>query len=178
MHGSRMFPSLKKTQDHAGQPASKAPGQGFWATAMAGFGARLGDLARSLRRQGGFSLIESVAAVGVIGISVVGSVVLLSATVITSSETEGNLGLIEIVRAQIETIQQSPYLEDPTEYPLVGNIPPNVIVTISARYLPETTYTFPGPSGATLDQVLQEIEVTATQNEAVSKMTFYKVQAP
>ena len=178
MHGSRMFPSLKKTQDHAGQPASKAPGQGFWATAMAGFGARLGDLARSLRRQGGFSLIESVAAVGVIGISVVGSVVLLSATVITSSETEGNLGLIEIVRAQIETIQQSPYLEDPTEYPLVGNIPPNVVVTISARYLPETTYTFPGPSGATLGQVLQEIEVTATQNEAVSKMTFYKVQAP
>ena len=173
-----MFPPRKRTQEQAGPPVAETDGHSLWTAAIDRCGARLGTLLRSLRLQRGFSLIESVAAVGVIGISVVGSVVLLSVTVVTSSETEGNLGLIQIVRAQIETIQQSPFREDPTEYPLVENIPPDVTVTFSTTYLPETTYTYPGPDGATLTLMVQKIEVTAKEDKSESKMTFYKVRSP
>ena len=150
---------------------------GLWTTAFTGLCARLTGLIHSLRLQRGFSLIESIAAVGVIGISVVGSVILLNATVRTSSETAGDLGLIQIVRAQVETIQQSPFMEEPTQYPLADNIPPNVTVTFTATD-PGTSYTFPAPSGATLTQVVQKIEVTAKEDDGESTMTFYKVSSP
>jgi len=173
-----MFQLRKRIKEQAEPPvAPETFSCSQWTTAFTGLSARLAGLRHSLRLQQGFSLIESVAAVGVIGISVVGSIVLLNTTIRTSAETEGDLGLIQIVRAQVETIQQSPFMEYPAQYPLVDNIPPNVTVTFTVTD-PGTSYTFPAPSGATLTQVVQKIEVTAKENDGESKMTFYKVDSP
>ena len=72
------------------------------------------------QQQGGFTLLEVVAAVFIAGTSVVGSVVLLGTAVRSASTTSGGLDLQQLVQAQIETIQQSSFIKHPTEPPTVS----------------------------------------------------------
>ena len=151
------------------ETASRSPE----AAAFSGFAARLSVLERSFRLQKGFSLIESVAALGLIGIAVVGSVVLLGATVRTSANAQGDVSLVQLVRAQVETIQNVAYNDDPGKYPLLEDVPPNVSIAFEAtdqgaRYQ---------VNGADLGQVMQQIEVTATKDGRTASLTFLKIKS-
>ena len=150
---------------------SASPSSKTWA--VSGFVARLSGLVHSLGLQRGFSLIESVAAVGLIGIAVVGSVVLLGATVRTSANVQGDLGLIQLARAQVETIQSVPYNDDPSQYPLIKDLPPEVTVAFETTD-PDTKYQV---GGVVLGQVVQQIEVTAQQDGRMASIVFYKINA-
>jgi type II secretory pathway pseudopilin PulG len=132
-------------------------------------------LRRILRHQGGFSLLEAVVAVGIIGIAVVSTVVVLNTIVRTSSETEEDLGLIQVLRAQTETVQNEPYKDDPSQYTILTDIPANVTLTLTSTD-PGTSYT--SSSGANLGQVIQQIVVTAAKNESEASVTFYKIKLP
>jgi len=110
---------------------------------------------------------------GLIGIAVVGSVVLLGATVRTSANAQGDLGLIQLVRAQVETIQNVPYNDDPSEYPLIEGVPPEVTIAFETTD-PGTRYQV---GGAELGQVVQEIEVTAEQDGRMASIVFHKIKA-
>ncbi len=165
----RMDPLRNKTKR---QVAPETSSPSLWTGAAAAFLSRLSALAGSFRLQKGFSLIETVAAVGLIGTAVVGSVVLLGATVRTSADTQGDLSLIQLVRAQVETIQNVPYNDDPGQYPLMEGIPPNVFITFEATD-PGAKYRI---DGTDLGQVFQQIEVTATKDERTASMTFLKIK--
>ena len=168
-----MLPARNKSKAPAGQTVAPEPaGLGLWTKAMNGAVARLGLTVRSLRLQRGFSLLESVAAVGVIGISVVGSVLLLGNTVRTADITQGDLGLVQLIRSQVETIQSAPYNDDPSQYPLITDIPSSVSITFEATD-PGTRYQV---DGADLGQVIQQIEVTGTKDEEKASLTFYKIK--
>lgn len=132
-------------------------------------------LQRLWHAQRGFSLVESIVAIAVIGVSVVGSVVLLNTTVRTSADTEGDLGLIQVLRAQVETIQNVPYDQDPTRYPALTGIPPNISLSWESSD-PGATYAYPGEDRAGLGQVVQKIVVTAAKDEATASLTFYKIK--
>ena len=134
--------------------------------------ARLNVVANSLGLQRGFSLIESVAAVGLIAIAVVGSVVLLGATVRTSANTQDDLSLIGLVRVQVETIRNAPYNNDAGQYPLIESVPPNVSVIFEATD-PGARYRI---DGTDLGQVIQQIKVTATKDGRSASMTFLKIK--
>ncbi|NQW22731.1 MAG: prepilin-type N-terminal cleavage/methylation domain-containing protein [SAR202 cluster bacterium] len=165
-----MLPQQMKTPEHAGSP--KTAGCSLLTTAIMRCGAWLGSLRRSLSLQRGFSLLESIAAIGVIGIAVVGSVNLLNSTVQTSHDTQGDLGLIQLLRAQVETIENVPYNDDVSKYPQILNIPDNVFLSIES-FDPGITYV---SNGVALGQVIQQIEVTAKKDEEKASMIFYKIK--
>ena len=126
-----MLPFGNKTKRPAEPPSvMKMASRSLWTVAVDGFVTRSSALAHLLGLQRGFSLIESVAAVGLIGIAVVGSVVLLGATSRTSANAQGDLGLVQLIRAQVETIQNVPYNDDPGQYPLVESVPPKCLYNL------------------------------------------------
>ena len=143
----------------------------IWTAVMNGLVARTDGLVRSSRLQRGFSLVETIAAVAVVGIAVVGSVVLLATTVRTSDITQGDQGLVQLVRTQVETIQSAPYNDDANQYPRITNVPTDVLISFEATD-PGIDYRV---NGNDLGQVIQQIEVTARKDERIASMTFYKI---
>ncbi|MCH7712404.1 MAG: prepilin-type N-terminal cleavage/methylation domain-containing protein, partial [Chloroflexi bacterium] len=97
--------------------------------------------------QRGFSLIEAMAAIMIIGTSVVGSMALLSATVNSASRSEGNVKLLQLVRSQIENMKHFEYQDDPSGYPLITGLPEGVAVTFEVEDS-GISYTRPQPDGS------------------------------
>ena len=112
----------------------------------------------------------------------VGTALIIGATATSASRAGEGVRLQQLVRAQIENIQHSPFKEDPLDYPLIQNIPEGVTVTFTATD-PGTTYTFPHPDGTTLTNVIQKITVTAREGVlgepgSETSITFYKIKMP
>ena len=80
----------------------------------------------------GFTLIEAIAALLILGTIVVGSLGVMALTARTSARAEESVTLLQLVRAQIETIQQSPFQQSATNYPTITGIPDGFTVTFSA----------------------------------------------
>ena len=101
----------------------------------------------------------------------------LGATARTADLAEESVTLLQLVRAQIETIQQSPYEDDASDYASITGVPEGVTVTFASTD-PGTTYTYPAPDSTTLTNVVQQIAVTATGDDATMSISFYKVKMP
>ena len=125
----------------------------------------------------GFSLIETIIAVFLMGTVMVAVLGLMATTARSATRSEEAVTLQQLVRAQIETIQQSPFNEDPAGYPAISDVPEGFTVTFSSTD-PGTTYTYPQPDGSTITNVIQRIVVKATGDFAEMSMTFYKVRMP
>ena len=124
----------------------------------------------------GFTLIEVVVATFIAGTVVVGSVVLMGTAVRTSGVTSGSLDLQQLVQTQIEIIQQVPYSEE-GNYPLLTDLPEGVSISFETSDS-GTNYQFPNPDGTLVDNVVQRIDVTATEDTTKVKMSFYKIIVP
>jgi Tfp pilus assembly protein PilV len=141
-----------------------------------------GEMVRSrfqsmLTSDQGVSLIETVMAVALLGTVVIGIVQVLVATSRTAVRVEESITLTQLVRAQIETIQQSPFEEDPTQYPAISDIPEGFTVSVTSSD-PGPVYAYPAPSTTIITNVIQQIVVTATGDFSELDKTFYKVRAP
>jgi len=137
---------------------------------------------RLWKQESGFSLIEVLAATVIMGTVLVGTALIIGATATNAGRAGEGVRLQQLVRAQIENIMQSPFKEDPLDYPLIQNIPEGVAITFTATD-PGTSYTFPQPDGTTLTNVIQQITVTARegvldQRVSETSMTFYKIKMP
>jgi len=166
------------------------------------------------QQQGGFTLLEVILAVFIAGTAVVGSVVLLSVAVRSSSTTTGGLDLQQLVQAQIETMQQARFIKHPTEPPIVpltpgdtyapleGNVGEVEVtfgeeaVNVSFPLLDPlgdetgttisflvsdtgTNYQFPQAAGLPpITNVVQRIDVTASDAASSVTMSFYKISVP
>jgi len=120
----------------------------------------------------GFSLFEAMAAVGIVGVTVIGSMTLMSVTVNTANRSEGNVKLLQLVRSQIENMKHFEFQDDPAKYPLITGIPEGIAVTFEVKDA-EISYT--RPDGTEINNVIQKITVTGTELEVVASITFYKL---
>ena len=129
-------------------------------------------------QQRGFSLLETIAAVFIAGTVVTATVVAIGTSARIAARQEESVRLVQLVRAQIETIQQSPYEDNPADYPIVSGIPDGFTVS-STSTDPGISYTYPPPlATSTLTNLVQEIEVTAVGDFSEMSMTFYRVRLP
>ena len=137
---------------------------------------------RFWKQESGFSLIEILAATLIMGSVLVGTALVIGATATGATRAGEGVRLQQLVRSQIENIQQFPFQEDPLNYPLIQNIPEGVTITFTAAD-PGTLDRFPQPDGTTLTNVIQEITVTAragVEGAGVSETSvkFYKIALP
>lgn len=136
---------------------------------------------RLWQQERGFSLLETIVALAIVGTVVLATGIAMANTARVSVRSEESVTLTQLVRAQIETIQQSPFLADPTQYPTISGIPEGFSVTFSSSD-PGTTYAYPSapnpPLTATITNVIQKIVVTATGDFSTMSMTFYKIRSP
>ncbi len=133
---------------------------------------------RFWNNQRGFSLLETIAAVFIMGTVVVAVVSVMGTSSRMSIRAQESVTLLRLVRSQIEAIQQSPFQQTPANYPAVSDVPEGFTVSFSATD-PGTTYTYPPPLGTTtLTNLVQQITVTATGDYSSMNMTFYKIQMP
>ena len=120
----------------------------------------------------GQSILEASVAVFLVGTSVVGVVAIMGQSAVNAQRGEGNVTLLQLARAQIETIQQSPYQEDADVYPVFEKIPDGFAVSWTSVD-PGTTYT--ASDGTVISNVIQVITVTAEGDEATLVITFCKI---
>ena len=131
-----------------------------------------------LRQQGGFQLIEVMAAVLIISLTVTGSVVALGAVVNGSSKAGDAATLVSLVQTQIETIRQVPFESEPANYPAIANVPEGITVTVSVTDA-GASYDYPESGGLPkIQSTVQKISVTAKEGDSASTMAFYKIKAP
>ncbi len=122
-------------------------------------------------------MIEAVVATFIAGTVVVGSVVVMGTAVRTSSVTSGSLDLQQFVQTQIEIIQQVPYSVEGVGYKLLEDLPEGVSISIKLSDS-DTRYRFPDPDGSPVTNVVQQIDVTATEESNSVTMSFYKIIVP
>ena len=120
----------------------------------------------------GQSVLEAAVAVFIVGTSVVGSVTIIGQSAINAQQGESSVTLLQLARAQIETIQQSPYQEDPDGYPVFAKIPDGFAVSWTSED-PGTTYT--ASDGTAISNVVQQITVKAEGDDAELSIIFCKI---
>ncbi len=130
-----------------------------------------------LRRQEGFSLVETIIAIALVGVVVPGLLGVMAATSRVAVRAEESVTLLQLARAQIEAIQQSPFKVNAAEYPSITGIPEGFSVTFTAADS-GITYTYPAPLGTTITGEVQRITVTAQGDFSQMSLIFYKVRLP
>ncbi len=101
----------------------------------------------------------------------------LGGSIRTAARAEESVTLVQLTRAQIETIQQSPFRSDPSDYPIISDIPEGFTITVTSTD-PGTRYTYPAPDGSAITDVIQEIQVTSTGDFSNVTMSMYKIRMP
>ena len=133
-----------------------------------------GALSHGIKGERGFSLIETMAAIAIIAMTVTGSMAVMSATVRSADRAEGNVKLLQLVRSQIEAIKHAPFRVDPNNYEIIPDLPEGITIAVEATD-GGAIYFYPAPDFSQIEKVIQKITITATQAEVESTMTFYKL---
>lgn len=128
-------------------------------------------------RQGGFTLIETIVAVAIVGSAVIAIVAVIGSSARSSARGRESVTLLQLARAQVEAIQQSPYQSTPTAYPTISPIPEGFTVSFTSTD-PGTSYTYPTQAPTVVTGSVQQITVTASGDYGSLDLIFYKIKAP
>lgn len=112
---------------------------------------------RRSRREGGFSLIEQIVAVGLVAAVVPSLALLLSSLVRQASAADAEVAMLTLARSQIESVKEQPYQTLPGAYALIP-VPSQYSVNVTVALVKTYVYPFPD-SGATLPDQIQLITV-------------------
>jgi type II secretory pathway pseudopilin PulG len=116
-----------------------------------------------LVREGGFGLVESLAAVAILGVAVVALILSLSTGSITVREGDQEVVVQSLVQTQLEYVKGYPYDPAATTYPTVDT-PEGYSVSVEVSAIPAT------------DTDIQRITVTISRGEeAILTVEDYKV---
>jgi len=126
----------------------------------------------ALRSQKGFSLIENIIAIAVLG--VIGAVLLCGMAMAARSNIIANEKTTaeSLAKSQMDYVQNLPYdrFHNPPVYGLISNIPSGYTISVSAVRLD------PAGTGLGNDQQLQQVTVTVLHgSKTISTLTDYKV---
>ena len=113
---------------------------------------------RRSRREGGFSLIEQIVAVGLVAVVVPSLALLLSSLVRQASAADAEVAMLVLARSQVESVKQQPYQTLPGSYTLISPIPSEYSVNVTVALVKTYAYPFPD-AGATLPDQIQLITV-------------------
>lgn len=127
--------------------------------------------------QRGFTLVETIVAVALVGVAVVGVLSIIGVSARSSSRGRESATLLQLARAQVETIQQAPFQSNPASYTIISPIPEGFSVSVTSTD-PGTTYTYASPAPTVISGSVQLITVTATGDYGSMSLRFYKVEVP
>ena len=113
---------------------------------------------RQSRREGGFSLLEQIVAVGLVAVVVPSLALLLSSLVRQASAADAEVAMLILARSQAESIKEQPYQTLPGSYTLISTVPGQYSVNVTAALVKSYAYPFP-ESGTTLPDQIQLITV-------------------
>lgn len=141
--------------------------------------ARAGTVVRRHPRdpERGFTLIETIIALAIVGTAVIAVVMAIGQGAQSSARGRESVSLLQLARAQIETIQQYPFQSNPANYPLISPVPEGFSVSFTSTD-PGTTYTYPSPAPTVITGSVQQITVTTAGDFGEMEITFYKVKVP
>ncbi len=132
---------------------------------------------RGISTQRGFTLIETIIAVAIVGSAVIAVVAVIGSSARSSARGRESVTLLQLARAQVETIQQSPYQSTPSAYPTISPIPEGFSVSFTSTD-PGTTYVYPTQAPTVITGSVQRITVTVAGDYGEMELTFYKIKAP
>ena len=98
---------------------------------------QLGKVKAWAQDERGLGLVESLAAVTILGVTVVAFVVALSAGSIAVSEGDQEAVAQSLVRSQLEYIKNYPYVSEATTYPKIAE-PEGYNISIEVDPIPDT----------------------------------------
>jgi type II secretory pathway pseudopilin PulG len=134
--------------------------------------------AASTRNEAGFTLVEELVAVAVVGLGLVILVSMITTGAIGTRKVNDLVVAESLARSQIELIKDAAYQEDPgiSPYPAVST-PPEFTVTVSYQYWDSSAN---GGSGGFItaqhNEGLQKVTVTVTSDgETIHTTSSYKV---
>ena len=113
---------------------------------------------RKFGREGGFSLIEQIVAVGLVAVVVPSLALLLSSLVRQASAADAEVAMLTLARSQAESIKEQPYQTLPRPYTLISPIPSQYSVNVTTALVKTYAYPFPN-SGTKLPDQIQLITV-------------------
>ena len=108
---------------------------------------------RRSRREGGFSLIEQIVAVGLVAAIVPSLALLLSSLVRQASAADAEVAMLTLARSQVESIKQQPYQKAPPSYTLINPKPDEYSVNVTVALVKTYAYPFPDARATLPDQI-------------------------
>ncbi len=124
-----------------------------------------------LKSEKGFTLLETVIALGIVGLIIVILLQALPVAIIGTSRTRAGMNLINLASSQMEHVKVQPFQ---ASYTPMSSVPPGFSVAITATV--PVTYTYTSPSLAQTADTVQLITVTVTGPYGSGSVEGYKTR--
>ena len=128
-------------------------------------------LKKRLKSEKGFTLLETLIALGIVGLIIVILLQALPVAILGTSRARAGMNLINLASSQMESIKVQPFQ---SSYTPISIVPPGFSVAITATV--PVTYSYPSPSLAQTADTVQLITVTITGPYGSGSVEGYKTR--
>lgn len=131
-------------------------------------------------REHGFSLIEQIVAVALIGTVAVPMLLVISGLVRGASRSDAQITILNLAKSQVESVKQQPYQPFGGSYSVVPEVPEGYVVSVAASPVRTYFYPEPDPTSTLPDEVqLVTVEVSCSDcapTVASFTLSVYKIR--
>ncbi|MBI2860810.1 MAG: type II secretion system protein [Chloroflexi bacterium] len=131
------------------------------------------DFSRSVKGQGGYTILEVIVALAVVGLALPLVLGGLSMAIKTTDRIYDRSVLFELAQSQLESIEGQSYSVNASGYSLIT--PPSGY-SIQVSTAPAVTYTYASPLSTTTEETVQLVTVDVTGVRGNMAVSRYKVR--